>query len=129
MINFYQKLKKILTPNSSLPDNLPIKKTNKIIFEILDDGNIEVNLHFKLSSDNDAKNLGEFLYDLNTGQVSKPIMDLMIDLGNDYPEYADLIKNSMVVWLTEWTKFQNENGAININEDQPLVLPTEFSPK
>jgi hypothetical protein len=131
MKQFYQKFKNIFGSKTTTPvlSDSAIRKTNKIIFEILDDGNIEINLEFKLPSNNASANLGKFLYDLNSGQVSETIMDLMVELGHDYPEYADLVKNAILVWLTEWSKIQNENESININEDEPLVSPTQFSPK
>ena len=97
------------------------EKNNSITFEITENSDVKIKLNFELESEDAAYYLGIFLNQLTTGDMSQSIMDIMIDLSKDYPEYGELVKNSLLVWAAEINKKQS------LNFNKPIISPTQFS--
>lgn len=121
---FFNNTKPVTSTSSST-----LNKVNQIIFEVTENEDVKIKLNFALTSDDASESLGVLLHELTTGAMSQSILDIMLDLSKEYPGHADLVKKSILIWITEFTKLQNsQNSKITINEDDsPIIQPTEFS--
>ena len=98
---------------------------NIIIFEILDNGTVKTQLKLNSASKESAENFGAFLFELTSGMISQHIIDVMISLSKDYPEYNEMIKHSILVWLSNIKDTETISSSI----EKPIVSPTQFSSK
>jgi hypothetical protein len=98
----------------------PNKKelNNKIIFEIQNE-NIKVDLLFNDTSLKSPKQIGEFLYYLNNGYYVTHILDILVSLSHNKPEYENFVHNIIDSWSS---KLPLESHV----EDTPVVPPTYF---
>lgn len=98
---------------------------NSISFILDKDNNVKIKLLFELNSVADAQNMAQFLYELNCGLMSQPIIDLMIDLGKENPNYQSFIKNTVMLWLQ---KITDETKLSNLDDiNTPIVKPSNFN--
>jgi len=92
---------------------------NKIIFEVRDDDTIKVDLLFNDPKIDSPEKIGEFLYYLNNGYYTSNILDILVGLSRQKPEYKDFVRDIIHFWSLKITP----ESKIS---DTPLVPPTYF---
>jgi len=96
---------------------------NTICFTLDEDNEVKINLMFGCNSTEAAENMGQFLYELNSGMISKSIVNLMIELGKDNPNYQIFIRDAILSWFNKLPKTTTSKEN---NPDEPLIKPSEF---
>lgn len=95
---------------------------NSISFFLDKEGNIKIKLLFESNSDESAKNMAQFLYELNTGLLSQSIIDLMLELGKENINYRLFVKDTIMLWL----QYISTDSSAS-SDNNPLIKPSEFS--
>jgi len=119
MTNIVNNLKKMFVSAEKTTES----NNNIIVFEILDNGTVKTQLKLNSSTKKSAENFGAFLFEVTSGLISQHIIDVMLGLAKDYPEYNEMIKHSILVWLSNIKDDQSEI----VGNDEPIVSPTKFS--
>lgn len=119
MNNILYKLKQIFWPSTASSDT----KHNMFIFELLNNGTIKTKLKFQSTDKEASENMGAFLYELTSGLISEHIVDVMLGLAEDYPQYSHMIKDSILIW----SKHVKQNKNDKSYNDKPIISPTKFS--
>lgn len=94
---------------------------NTISFVVDKESNISIKLLFEDNSLEAAKDMGIFLYELNSGLLTQSIIDLMTNLGNDNKEYEQFVASSILCCLKEYSKNKE-----NTQKDRPIISPSKF---
>jgi hypothetical protein len=93
--------------------------SNKLIFEITDDNNIKVDFLFNDPNIDSPEKIGQFLYCLNSGYYMTRILDMLVSLSRQKPEYEFFVHNIIQSWS------QNIPSKSSV-EEKPIVSPTYF---
>lgn len=111
--------------NKNPPAQQSVPLENTISMSLDKEDNVKIKLLFGSNSVEAAEQMGIFLYELNSGALTKNILDLMMELGNNNKEFHAFVQNAVLVWL----KNIKENESSVKQSNQPLILPSEFIQK
>lgn len=98
-----------------------IDSTNKIIFSVSANGNVKFDILADNIDKKDAKILGNFFYNLNSGVYTSIMLDGLLFMK----KHSSYKNNEFIEDIvTEWSMQFNKN---TINNNDPIIKPSEFS--
>lgn len=108
-----RKLQSIAVLQENLPDNV----VGNIVFSVLDDGNVHI--YCQWNDTQVAEQYGEMLFNINEGNYTSNIIDILSKYANTSPQDIVTINKIMYTWQNLISKTRN----------MPLIQPNEvFSP-
>jgi len=112
---FYKLIQKLFKFNNHL-----IKKENSISFVVDESSRVKIKLIINDVSLESSNNFGLLLYLINHGYYTKSVLDSLVDLSKEHPNYESFIDYTIHSWS------QNlDNKPITINT-KPIISPSSF---
>jgi|LakMenE18May11ns_1017448.scaffolds.fasta_scaffold9805417_2 hypothetical protein len=94
---------------------------NSLIFSINRDGDLLIEVVLKENNKNSHEYLGNLLFELNNGNYTQNILDLLLEISKNNPNFAQLVKKTISVWSAKVLLH-----TPTVNEDAPIINPSQF---
>jgi hypothetical protein len=102
-------------------DNQLLEK-NSLIFSIDKDGELSIEILLGDNKENSHEYLGNLLFRLNNGNYTKNILNLLLNISDKNPDFANLVKKTISLWSAKVLAYTPDI----LNEDAPIVNPSQF---
>lgn len=105
---------------------------NSITFFIDLEKDSEPNVKISITdtTEQGCKKFSELLFDLNSGEYHKSILDLLINMGKQDDQIQKFVETSVLYWsyLLHAKNTEYKYNKTNFwKENKPLIMPTDFN--
>lgn len=117
MLNFF---KKYLNKNN----NLETEEKNTIVFTVTKQGDVFVEYILLDNSNSGAIYLSNLLFELNGGQFTSNLVNLLLKLSKDNKSYDEFVKKTIASWSILIGDHANKTDESS--NEKPIIAPSKF---